>query len=615
MAIRRSIPRSHAIQPYGVGAILDWGQECFVVLDTRGSGWRQAPKVGLPRLQNRLGAPDGFHLPPVVREGARTLELKVQRFPSWLFCPRCRRMWRWNREHEVRGKGRAPKCLESSCGVLLVPMRYVAVCDAGHMVDVDWHRWAHTERVSGSAPCSPLAPELYFDSKADRGATLGALEIRCGRCHSRHTLKDILNNGSLRRVGQKCWGRQPWQSRSDATGCDHVLLVLQRSQTAIHFADIVSALDLTAEASDGVSELNATLQSMVGALNIVTVEDAQPFVDRFATAASARLGRTITADDVRVWLQQTFGTSLTDIAFQVIDKATESQILLEEWPALTTPTIHPTMRAQLVVRRDSDVRSPFQEATGLITNVYLIERLRELRAFRGFHRVRPNATLVPPDLGIVPRQAWLPAIEVFGEGIFLELSLRAISSWETAEQAGLTRRLRKIESNLATGVGPVERFAHLAPFASRFMMTHTFAHLLMRQLCYESGYGSASVRERLYVFEDRVGILIYTADGDSEGSLGGLVRQGRNDRLAQTIAAALERATWCSNDPICREIPEHGFEKLALASCHACALVPETSCSQLNALLDRELVIGDGTAGVQGFFTEYLHGVQSTSVV
>jgi hypothetical protein len=38
MTAKRTIPRSQAIYPYGVGAILDWGQECFVVLDTRGEG-------------------------------------------------------------------------------------------------------------------------------------------------------------------------------------------------------------------------------------------------------------------------------------------------------------------------------------------------------------------------------------------------------------------------------------------------------------------------------------------------------------------------------------------------------------------------------------------------
>lgn len=609
MTTKRTIPRSQAIYPYGVGAILDWGQECFVVLDTRGDGWRRAPKISLPRLQNRLGAPDGFRLPPVMRDGAPTIELKVQRFPSWLFCPRCRRMWRWGREEEVRAKGRVPKCATRGCGAVLVPMRYVAVCEGGHIADVDWHRWAHSGRAGATAPCSPQSPELYFEARGDKGATLDALAIRCGRCDSRRTLKELLNQNSLKRVGQKCWGRQPWQRRSDETSCDQTLRVLQRSQTAVHYADIVSALDLTTVEPDATSQFDEVMQAKISALGVTTLSEAEPFVASFARSASGQLGQTITQADVRTWLGRHFSAPATDE--QPTDPFSEQQVLLEEWPALTTPTAHARTQPPLIVRRDTESDSPFPELESLISHVYLVERLREVRAFRAFRRVRPDATAVTPDLGIQPHQTWLPAIEVFGEGLFLEFSTSAIAAWERDQQAAISRRMRNINASLRKGEGGAKRFAHLAGLSARSVMVHTFSHLLMRQLCYESGYGSASVRERLYVFEDKVGLLIYTADGDSEGSLGGLVRQGRNDRLGRTIASALERATWCSNDPICREVPEHGFEKLDLAACHACALVPETSCSQLNALLDRELVIGESTSGVRGFFTDYLQGAQA----
>ena len=611
MAVKRTIPRSQAIYPYGAGAILDWGQECFVVLDTRREGWRKAPKVTLARLQNRLGAPEGFRLPPVVREGARTLALEVQRFPSWLFCPSCRRMWRWGRSQEVDGKGRVPKCLNRSCGVILVPMRYVAVCEGGHIADVDWHRWAHVGRTA-TAPCSPQKSELHFESRGDKGATLDALTVRCGTCGSRQTLKDILTLNSLKRIGQRCWGRQPWQSRASEASCDMSLRVLQRSQTAVHYADIVSALDLSADDADETSELDSVLQNMISALSISSEADAQPFIDQFAKAASQKLGSTITRQVILEWVKRHFtGSNAAVSAVPTFDQTSENELLLEEWPALTTVSLSQSTHAPLVVRRDTSSQATFPELARYIDDVYLIERLREVRAFRGFRRVRPDATLVRPDLGIEPRQPWLPAIEVFGEGIFLQLSVKTIAEWERTHAPVIEQRIRRIEARLKKGEGPVKRFAHLSDLAARFVMVHTFSHLLMRQLCYESGYGSASVRERLYVFEDRVGVLIYTADGDSEGSLGGLVRQGRNDRLGRTIAAALERAAWCSNDPICREIPEHGFEKLDLAACHACALVPETSCTHLNALLDRELVVGDGSVGPRGFFTDYLDVAES----
>lgn len=47
------------------------------------------------------------------------------------------------------------------------------------------------------------------------------------------------------------------------------------------------------------------------------------------------------------------------------------------------------------------------------------------------------------------------------------------------------------------------------------------------------------------------GILIYTASGDSEGTMGGLVRQGRSDVFPNIFKKAIESAVTCSNDPVC----------------------------------------------------------------
>jgi hypothetical protein len=602
MAQRRTIPRSQAIYPYGPGAILDSGQECFVILDTASPAWRKAPKVTLPRLQKRLAAPEGFRLPPITKEGRHTLPLEVQRFPAWLFCPRCRRMYRWGRAEEVANKGVVPRCAASECRrqAILIPMRYVAVCEGGHIGDVDWHRWAHADRSSTAGPCDPRTSRLHFEARGDKGATLDALAIRCNTCNARRTLRDILQHKSLVRIGQRCRGRQPWQSADQACSCDHEPRVLQRSQTAVHYADIVSALDLSVETPEEGSTLNAVMLDLVDRFALVTQAEAEQvlLLPTIVKKVSSTLERTVDDSELRFWIRSHFGRAESDDGGEVITQYSEKELLLEEWPALTTPTSRESTRAPLVVRReDAAEESVFPG----IRNVFLIERLREVRAFRGFKRVRPDGTLVRPDLGKQPPQYWLPAIEVFGEGIFIEFGREALENWEKRQASHLQRRLRRITSRLVSAEGYAKRFAHLAPLTARFMMIHTFSHLLMRQLCYECGYGGASVRERLYAFDDRAGLLIYTADGDSEGSLGGLVRQGRRDRLANTIAAALERGSWCSNDPICREVPEHGFEKLDLAACHACAMVPETSCTHMNALLDRELVVGEF-----GFFAELL---------
>lgn len=99
------------------------------------------------------------------------------------------------------------------------------------------------------------------------------------------------------------------------------------------------------------------------------------------------------------------------------------------------------------------------------------------------------------------------------------------------------------------------------------------------------------------------GLLLYTANGDSEGTLSGLVRQGP-ENLDSTIQAALMNASICSSDPLCIESEGQGTHGLNLAACHACGLLPETSCEQRNLLLDRVLVLGTADNVEVGYFSE-----------
>src|SRR5262249_49459417 len=144
----------------------------------------------------------------------------------------------------------------------------------------------------------------------------------------------------------------------------------------------------------------------------------------------------------------------------------------------------------------------------------------------------------------------------------------------------------------------------------KFILLHTLAHLLINRLSFDCGYGSSSLRERLYCdAEDRdhpmQGVLIYTASGDSEGTMGGLVRQGNPGRLENTLIRSLRAAQWCSSDPICMESTGQGPESCNLAACHSCALLPETSCEEGNRLLDRVLVVGLPDNLDIGFFSDY----------
>ena len=185
---------------------------------------------------------------------------------------------------------------------------------------------------------------------------------------------------------------------------------------------------------------------------------------------------------------------------------------------------------------------------------------------------------------------------------FLEFNQKTLKQWEDGMSDAFHKRLYDTQQRCAKASSTM-----LPDPTFTFIMLHTLAHLLIRQLSFDSGYSSGSLRERIYASDGQAGILIYTADGDSEGSLGGLVQQGEPERLIPAILAALETAGWCSNDPVCSEMEAQGVMGLNKAACHSCSLISETSCEYNNLLLDRQFLIGDGKS--DGLFSAVLSSV------
>ena len=147
---------------------------------------------------------------------------------------------------------------------------------------------------------------------------------------------------------------------------------------------------------------------------------------------------------------------------------------------------------------------------------------------------------------------------------------------------------------------------------ARYLLAHTFAHAMMGQLTIECGYSTAALRERLYVSDGSdgmAGILMYTATSDSDGTLGGLQRQGDAHRIERAIGAAIRAMEWCSSDPLCIEGIIAGSDGLSIAACHACVLAPETACEEYNRFLDRASLVGLPGAPAVGFFSPLIRTI------
>ena len=242
--------------------------------------------------------------------------------------------------------------------------------------------------------------------------------------------------------------------------------------------------------------------------------------------------------------------------------------------------------------------------------VSLMHKLRETRAFVGFSRIYPESDLTQEErwqLIAREKKRWLPAVIVRGEGIFLKFRDDQITSW--LDKNGTTHEGRLARINHSFGELRIRRKQQPRTVSPKHVLIHTFAHLLINQLVYECGYGSASLKERIYAADGESpmsGVLIYTAAGDSEGTMGGLVKMGQPGHLERVVSKALEAARWCSSDPVCIETGGQGPDNCNLGACHSCALLPETSCEEQNRLLDRGVVVGTLHNPAAGFFGDKL---------
>jgi len=596
----RTVRSSQALVPFGVGAIYDHLGESFVACDTGQWAGTTGRIIPFDRLAEKLGVEE-FRLPPVKTrdEGC----LPFVRFPRWLFCPSCRKMWLWDEEI-----GQRPECGETTCrgSSRLAPMRFLMICRKGHLGDIDWHRWAHS---NGDRHCNTR--ELDFKTLSNRGGGLSSLEIRCRTCGSSRSLDGLTMPGTAESVGMACPGRQPWEHRP-AGRCEEVPLIVQRGASNVHYPQLSSALDIppgsdhdenkTVEEALRASKAFEYVVSAIGSNGEANVTFAGLF-DILLTEVRAA-GIEVTEEFAKEVVYRRWGNKHG----QPSEPVDDGRIDWEEWLAFISDRRDYDQRSDFIIRpaelfgTENPMPSGIRGAVdGLVQSVTLAPRLREIRALTGFSRLHPPGVdptqsdseihLIRPSLD--REQPWLPANETFGEGVLIRLNESRVAAWE--RDAGVRSQVEAIAEH-------AERSGRtwLPTVTPRLIAIHTLAHLLIRQLCFECGYQSASLRERLYVDDNpdspMAGLLIYTTSGVTEGSLGGLVRQGEPPHFTRTLLAALDRARWCPADPVCSETTG-GLDSLNHAACHACSLVSETSCAHLNLLLNRALLVGpDGLA-------------------
>lgn len=586
---RQRIRPSQLITTFGPGSIVDLPDDSVMIAGIE--HWFDAQKpfrrISEPRLQAVLRVNE-FRTPPVGSYNNR--DIPFVRFPRWRVCPRCNLLsdrFRFPSRSDTNAPP-VPRCDSCNCGTY--PARLVVACPRGHIDDFPWYRWVHRGQNCGGG-------SLYLRGEG-RSAALGDLRVECTCGIPPRSLSGALSQDAMADLRVRCNRKRPWlNDDEDPDDCSITrtrLYVLQRGASNVYFSVVRSALSVP------------------------------PWSDPLQAEVASWWGQFQGRLPPEVW---------ADVIRARFPHSPEDQVrrCIERLEGLATH--HPSLRREEydVFNADADhPPEPFFEArrqeisaltSSFITRLVAVARLREVRALLGFTRIDApemdptvevfqedhGPGVVPAPLSVQPLQ-WLPAIENLGEGVFLQLRTDRLAIWE--QLPAVTNRasiLLRAYSRWRQNRGLPE----LTDQQPRLILLHTLAHLLMRQMSLDCGYSSASLRERIYSDREMAGLLVYTSTPDSDGSLGGLVRQTRlainsdgseRDNFGRLLQDVIELSRICSGDPLCREHDPRRTERLNAAACHSCAMVSETSCEFGNRLLDRAMITSLPGALRTGFF-------------
>lgn len=627
-----SVRASQAVLQYGIGAMVDFRDRTLMTAAPEYWGG-SVSHIRDERLEKILHV-DYFGKPGDKDDVKFAEGISYVRFPEWYFCPSCRRfkpIGEWVTEYRAKSPKKAeedphmiqtmkcPKCFQE-----LVVARIITACQEGHIDDFPWVKWVHCQNFGGPKEiCS--RPELTITTSSSASEGLEGLTLKCLNCGAAASLRGAFDPGKFEELDKKtdfrynfrCAGKHPWKHKTESCKSTEYPKVLQRGSSSVYFPVTESSLVIPPyssivtnkiDESAAYAEYKAVIASYLSTPGITaeTIEllrnsQTQVYAQRIAQETAIPFDKVVGVLKRKNAAPDDGEYSTASVKYRA-----------EEYEAITGETVIEAEDYGEFYLEGVDISAynlPF------LKSISLIHKVREVQALVGFTRLKPvDSTDAPGSQAVIvpvkePDTKWYPAYDVRGEGIFIEFDSSSINNWRSENQF-LAERVALLNDNYKKSfIGE----NHPREITGKFLLLHTISHLLIKQLSFECGYGIASLKERIYCSEavdgkEMAGILIYTACGDSEGTLGGLVRQGRSDTFPRIFNKAIENARTCSNDPVCSLSQGQGRDSLNLAACYSCTLIPETSCEEFNCFLDRGVVVGTFDNPNLGFFQGVYEG-------
>lgn len=544
------------ITTFGPGSIVDAVKDSVTILDI--PYWKDK---GMRIIDGRLASylnVDAFYMPRT----SFAHDIPVQSFPRWHVCSnlRCGRLFdaseSFNLEKYLKYGVTCP-----DCGRKAYPARFITICENGHMSDFPWRWWVH----HGDTDCKGRL-RMYSTGNT---STLSDMWAECS-CGAKRSMSGATQAQNFE--GLSCGGMHPFRPHSRREHCEKPVIPSQRGASNVYFAVTRSAISIP------------------------------PWINPLYNLVDEHLRDIELLKDVlgeQEGLEKAYEKFFTSFTREDFDEAYErrmsnirefTEIKLMEYQAITHHD-DPTYQSNKKHFKAEEGPLPGY-LSHYFKRIIRITRLREVRVLLGFTRVdapEPDADEQPNVVYLTKGrdERWLPAVEVNGEGIFIEFNKQTLEEWLSNPQ------VKNISEKYVASYREYcdsKRWTIKTDRDAVYVLMHTFSHLLIKQMAMSSGYSSSAIRERIYFGDNMAGILLYTGSSDKEGSLGGLVELGTVEQMQMLMRDAFQEALVCTNDPECMNTLPAGKNSNG-AACHSCCMISETACENGNRMLDRGLVV------------------------
>ena len=569
------IRKTQLITTFGVGSIVDFKDDTVIIAST--DDWDYNPndieEVESRKIFNEnlsvITDAEYFLMPRTTQSTnsfSKGKNITSYVFPEKLHCSRCGNIYDF-RELDVKDRHRCPQCKNN-----LNASRFIVVCTHGHMDDFPYDWWVHGGKPCPSGVKSPRIKMVNIYNRTD----IDSLRLECTECKTTRSMVQVFSDNALSEFPCTC--KHPHFKDPYARvqyGCHDKMRARLRSASGVYFPITKAALLIPPWSKKVVN----CIQKNYSILKNVE-EDKLVF-----TIRQVIHDQNITDDEImRSW-------RAVKISMEQKRKRSELSVYEDEYSILS--------------KNENENEDNFSSYTATIPQKYksyfeqiaVVDRLTVTQAFTGFTRITRNESN-SVAISQYPKP-WLPAVELTGEGIFIRFNKDKIAEWRNSHSSRYKRMKKAMEDS---------KFINES-FSETYVMLHTFAHLFIREISNVCGYSAASIREKIYSeINDKnevkmCGVLIYVSSSDSDSSLGGLISVADNEDVFERIMdSMLERASWCSGDPLCISATKQGYKNLNYSACHDCTLLPETSCESFNCFLDRASIVGLPDNPDLGFF-------------